>query len=190
MNPLLLPNADDYYGTEAYQLIADFLKKEATPDHYSMVGYILANTISNHGEVNRGVCNMDKNKYLQTMTERKGVGRKKNGHIYFTEEGKRMPLSKNTLVSMNLFGFHHTLFEKIEKGFIQFVKENYKNPTSEYYIPLIINTLINNKTIKMSVIPTKETWYGVTYQEDRPTVVAALKRLTEERHYESPLWND
>lgn len=188
--PFAVTNADDYYGTEAYQLVADFLRNDAAPNHYAMIGYILSNTISDHGEVNRGVCNMDANKYLQTMTERKGVGRKKNKHIYYTEDGKRYPLSKNTLVSMNLFGFHHTLFEKIEKGFEQFVKENYKNPTSEYYIPLIINQLINKGTIKLSVVPTKEAWYGVTYQEDRPTVVAALKRLSDEGHYEVPLWKE
>jgi NDP-sugar pyrophosphorylase family protein len=186
--PFAVTNADDYYGTEAYQLVADFLRDKAAPDHYSMVGYVLGNTISDHGEVNRGVCNLDANNHLQGMTERKGIGRKKNGHIYFTEDGKRFPLPKKTLVSMNLFGFHQTLFEKIEKGFEQFVKENYKNPTSEYYIPLIINQLINNNTIKMSVIPTKETWYGVTYQADRPTVVSALQNLTDKGHYESPLF--
>lgn len=186
--PFAVTNADDYYGTEAYQLVADFLRDQASPSLYSMVGYILANTISDHGEVNRGVCNTDKHGHLQGMTERKGVGRKKNGHIYYTEEGKRNALSKHTIVSMNLFGFHHSLFDKIEKGFKAFVKENYKNPTAEYYIPLIVNQLINDGTIKMSVIPTKETWYGVTYQADRPTVVAALKRLTEEGYYTSPLF--
>ena len=186
--PFAVTNADDYYGTEAYQLIADFLRNEVSPSHYAMVGYILANTISANGEVNRGVCNMDRNRHLQNMVERKGIGRKKNGHIYYTENGKRFSLSKDTLVSMNLFGFHHSLFEKIEKGFIQFVKENCQNPTAEYYIPLIINQLINNKTIKMSVIPTKEEWYGVTYQADRPTVVAALQKLSDKGHYSSPLW--
>ncbi len=186
--PFAVTNADDYYGTEAYQLVANFLRSEVNPHHYAMIGYILTNTISANGEVNRGVCNMDKNRHLLTMTERKGIGRKKNGHIYYTENDKRFPLPKNTVVSMNLFGFHHNLFEKIEKGFIQFVKENYKNPTAEYYIPLIINELINNRTIKLSVIPTKEEWYGVTYQADRPTVATALQRLSDAGHYDSPLW--
>lgn len=187
--PFAVTNADDYYGTEAYQLMADFLRDKASPSNYAMVGYILANTISDHGEVNRGVCNTNAKGHLVGMTERKGVGRKKNGHIYFTEDGKRHHLSKRTLVSMNLFGFHHSLFDHIEDGFKQFVKENYKNPTSEYYIPLIVNQLINSGTMDMSVIPTKETWYGVTYQADRPTVVAALQRLTDEGFYTSPLFN-
>ena len=186
--PFAVINADDYYGVEAYQLVADFLRDEASPSLYSMVGYILANTISDHGEVNRGVCNTDSEGHLVGMTERSGVGRKKNGHIYYTEDSKRHALQKNTLVSMNLFGFHHSLFDEIDKGFKEFVKANYKNPKCEYYIPLIINELINNGTIKMSVIPTKETWYGVTYQADRPTVVAALQGLTDKGLYESPLF--
>ena len=186
--PFAVTNADDYYGTEAYQLIADFLRDKASPSNYAMIGYILGNTISDHGEVNRGVCNTNAKGHLIGMTERKGVGRKKNGHIYFTEEGKRHHLGKKTLVSMNLFGFHHSLFDHIEKGFEKFVKENYKNATSEYYIPLIVNQLISDGTMAMSVIPTKETWYGVTYQADRPTVVAALQRLTDAGFYSSPLF--
>lgn len=188
--PFAVTNADDYYGTEAYQLIADFLRDKAAPNHYAMVGYILANTISDHGEVNRGVCNINDKGHLVGMTERTGVGRKKNGHIYYTEDGKRKALGRDTIVSMNLFGFHDTLFAHIEEGFKKFVQENYKNPTSEYYIPLIVNQLINKGTIDMSVIPTKETWYGVTYQADRPTVVAALKRLTDEGNYVTPLWKE
>jgi len=186
--PFAVINADDYYGVEAYKLVADFLRTEASTKLYSMVGYILANTISDHGEVNRGVCNTDSEGHLVGMTERSGVGRKKNGHIYYTQDEKRHGLKKDTLVSMNLFGFHHSLFEEIERGFHEFVKANYKNPKCEYYIPLIINELINNGKIKMSVLPTKATWYGVTYQEDRPTVVAALQRLTDEGFYESPLF--
>ena len=186
--PFAVTNADDYYGTEAYQLVADFLSQKAAKDHYAMIGYVLSNTISDHGEVNRGVCNMDDNKHLLTMTERKGVGRAGDGTLYFTEEGVQYPLFESTIVSMNLFGFHQTIFAEIERGFEQFVRENYQNPTAEYYIPLIINKLIRSKTIKLAVIPTAEAWYGVTYQEDRPTVVAALQRLSNEGHYESPLW--
>ncbi|MEM1124423.1 MAG: sugar phosphate nucleotidyltransferase [Bacteroidota bacterium] len=186
--PFAVINADDYYGVEAYQLVADFLRDEASPSHYSMVGYILANTISDHGEVNRGVCNTNEAGHLIGMTERIGVGRNESGQIYYTEDGVQHPLAEDTLVSMNLFGFHHSLFEAIEKGFEKFVRANYKNPKSEYYIPLIVNELINAGKVKMSVIPTNETWYGVTYQADRPTVVAALQRLTDEGYYKSPLF--
>ncbi|MEM6317206.1 MAG: sugar phosphate nucleotidyltransferase [Bacteroidota bacterium] len=188
--PFAVINADDYYGTDAYQLTADFLKNEASSSQYAMVGYILNNTISDHGEVNRGVCNTDEAQHLVGMTERKGVGRNEQGQTYYTEDGEQITLPNDTLVSMNLFGFHHSLFDRIEVGFEKFVRENYKNPTAEYYIPLIINELIHNGTIKMSVIPTQATWYGVTYQADRPTVVAALQRLTDEGVYESPLFGE
>jgi len=186
--PFAVINADDYYGSEAYQLMADFLTKKANPKHYSMVGYILENTISDHGEVNRGICDLDEQNRLQGMTERKGIGRKNNDGIYYTENGKQIQLTSDTMASMNLFGFHHTIFEKIEKGFVQFVRENYENPTAEYYIPLIINQMIKDGSISMSVIPTNENWYGVTYQADRPTVVAALKKLCTEGQYTSPLF--
>ena len=186
--PFAVINADDYYGVEAYQLVGDFLRNEATPELYAMVGYILSNTISDHGEVNRGVCNTDKAGHLIGMTERLGVGRNEKGQTYYTENEERHVLPSETLVSMNLFGFHHTLFEKLEIGFEKFVRENYKNPKSEYYIPLIVNELINNGTMKMSVLPTNATWYGVTYQADRPTVVAALQGLTDKGYYVSPLF--
>ena len=185
--PFAVINADDYYGIEAYQLVADFLRDQAAPDHYAMIGYSLGNTVSDHGSVNRGVCNMDENRFLKTMTERIGIERF-HQYICYKEDDKRISLSPDTLVSMNLFGFHHTIFDEIETGFEAFVRANYHNPKAEYFIPLTVNELINNNTIKMSVIPTNAAWYGVTYQEDRPTVVAALKKLTEDGHYNSPLW--
>lgn len=188
--PFAVINADDYYGLDAYQLVADFLTKKAAPDHYSMVGYNLVNTISDHGSVNRGVCNLDENKHLVGMTERIGVERF-HGYICYKEakeKDQRYILEEDTLVSMNLFGFHHAIFEEIEKGFEAFVRANYKKPKAEYYIPLIVNEMINDGRMKMSVIPTDATWYGVTYQEDRPTVVAALQELTNAGHYKSPLW--
>lgn len=186
--PFAVINADDYYGVEAYQLMGDFLREKASPELYAMVGYILSNTISDHGEVNRGVCNTDKEGNLVGMTERLGVGRTENGDHYYTEDGEQKVLAADTLVSMNFFGFHHSLFEELERGFKKFVQENYKNPKSEYFIPLIVNELINADKIKMAVLPTDATWYGVTYQADRPTVVGALKRLTDEGNYESPLF--
>ena len=186
--PFAVTNADDYYGTEAYQLMADFLRDKASPSLYAMIGYVLGNTISDHGEVNRGVCNTDEHGHLQGMTERKGVGRDEDGQTYYTEDGERIQLPDTTIVSMNLFGFHHSLFDHLVPGFEQFVRENYQHPKAEYFIPLIVNQLINNGTIKMEVIPTQETWYGVTYQADRPTVVAALQSLTDAGNYVSPLF--
>lgn len=188
--PFAVINADDFYGREAYQLIGKFLTSEVAADHFAMVGYILSNTISDHGEVNRGVCNMNEQNHLVGMTERLGIGRNEAQEIYYTEDGHQIPLSEDTIVSMNLFGFHHSLFEKIETGFLEFVKNNYKNPKAEYFIPLIVNQLINEGAINMSVLPTAATWYGVTYKEDRPTVVDALKQLTNDSQYITPLFKD
>jgi len=144
--PFAVINADDYYGLDAYQLVANFLRDQAAP--------------------------------IERFHQ----------YICYMEGEDRISLAPDTLVSMNLFGFHHSIFEAIETGFEAFVRANYKKPKAEYYIPLVVNEMINNKTMKMSVIPTNATWYGVTYQEDRPTVVAALKELSDAGHYENPLW--
>jgi len=185
--PFAVINADDYYGQEAYQIAADFLRTQAATDLYAMVGYSLGKTISDNGSVNRGVCRMDENNFLTGMTERIGIERF-HQYIVYPQEGKKISLPPSTLVSMNFFAFHHSIFDKIETGFEQFVRDNYKNPKSEYYIPLIVNELIKKGTVKMAVLPTDAVWYGVTYQEDRPTVVTALQALTDEGKYISPLW--
>lgn len=187
--PFAVINADDYYGQEAYQIMADFLINQAAPDLYSMIGYSLGKTISDHGTVNRGVCKVDENNFLTGMVERIGIERF-HQYIVFPREDKKVSLPASTLVSMNFFGFHHSIFDKLATGFEAFVRANYENPKSEYYIPLIVNELINNGTIKMAVLPTDAVWYGVTYQEDRPTVVAALQDLTDQGQYISPLWQE
>jgi NDP-sugar pyrophosphorylase family protein len=186
--PFAVINADDYYGISALQSISRFLREECAPDHYAMVGYWLRNTLSDHGSVSRGICEMDERRYLTSVVERHKVQRL-NGVIYHhTSDGEAHALGEDTLVSMNFWGFHPNIFEEIRLQFVEFARENRDNPKAEFYIPLVANHLIKEKKIKLKVLPNDEQWYGVTYQEDKPLVQNAFAKLSEEGSYPSPLW--
>ncbi|MEL6924649.1 MAG: sugar phosphate nucleotidyltransferase [Bacteroidota bacterium] len=186
--PFAVINADDYYGSGAFQVIADFLTNAAAPDHYAMVGFVLKNTLSDHGSVSRGVCEMDADNYLQTVVERHKIQRDGAGVVNFELEGAKVPVSDESLVSMNFWGFHPNIFEETRKRFVTFVKENKDNPKSEFYIPLVVNDLLEKGEIKLSVLTSTDKWYGVTYKEDKPTVQSALKDLATAGQYPNPLW--
>ncbi len=187
--PFAVINADDYYGISAFDAMARFLREKCSPTHYAMVGYELKNTLSDHGSVSRGVCSMDENNYLTNVVERTKVQRE-NGTIFFThEDGRKEALPDNTLVSMNFWGFHPNVFEIIRQHFIEFVRAHTDQPRAEFFIPLVVNRLIREGKIKLSVLPNREQWYGVTYREDKPIVQKAFAELTAADHYPSPLWD-
>lgn len=185
--PFAVINADDYYGISAFQAIGDFLRERCTPTHYGMIGYPLRNTLSDYGSVSRGVCETDENSFLTSVVERHKVQRE-NGTISYEENGQRHRLRDDALVSMNFWGFHPSVFEHMRMHFIEFVQENRDNPKAEFYIPLVVNRLIQEGKIRLSVLPNEEQWYGVTYQEDKPLVQEAFRKLTGEGRYPSPLW--
>ncbi len=187
--PFAVINADDYYGISAFAKMADFLTRQAAPDHYSMVGYVLAKTISDHGSVSRGVAQMDADHYLTEVVERHKVRREADGRIYFTDDdGTDVPVADDALVSMNYWGFHPAIFEELRKQFIEFARDNADNPKAEFYIPLVANRLVKEGKARIAVLPSDDQWYGVTYREDKPTVEAAFRQLTEEGKYPAPLW--
>lgn len=182
--PFAIINADDYYGISAYPDMANFLTHDCTPEHYAMIGYILKNTLSDNGSVSRGVCRMDENNALIAIHETHKIERI-NGTIQ--SEGGAM-LTDNTLVSMNFFGFHHTVFPALRESFIQFVHENRENPKAEFYIPLFVTQQIQSGKVKMTVVPNEEQWYGVTYREDKEVVQQAFTSLTDADKYPKGLW--
>lgn len=186
--PFAIVNADDYYGIEALQKVADFLINDCNEKHYSMVGFQLKNTISENGSVSRGVCSADENDYLSTVTERTSI-RKIGDVICYEEGGKKIFLENDTVVSMNLWGFHPNVFEHSRKMFIDFVKNNADNPKAEFYIPLVANDLLEREAIKLKVLTSTEKWYGVTYKEDKDDVVIAMKSLHDGGIYPKALWN-
>ncbi len=184
--PFAIINADDFYGITAYPAMADFLTNECTPDYYAMIGYILKNTLSDNGSVSRGVCVIDENNVLSAINETHKIERV-NGQIQSEGGGQ---LSESTLVSMNFFGFHHTVFPALRESFINFVQHNRDNPKAEFYIPLFVTEQIQAGKVKMTVIPNEEQWYGVTYREDKEVVQQAFSGLTDAGNYPQGLWKN
>ncbi len=186
--PFCVINADDYYGASAFHSIAKFLKEDCTPSHMAMVGYELLKTLSDHGTVNRGVCQMDENNFLTDTKECTKISKTPEG-IFYPEDGGQVELPNDSLVSMNLWGFHPDIFEVMRLQFLDFVKENWDAPRAEFFIPLLVNRQIVGKTAEYKVIPNDERWYGVTYRDDKPMVEKAFQEMTTTEKYPAPLWS-
>ncbi|MFV0417969.1 MAG: sugar phosphate nucleotidyltransferase [Dysgonomonas sp.] len=187
--PFAVINADDFYGRESYAILADQLKEmNGQENHYCMVGYRLSNTLSESGAVARGVCETDDKGFLKSVVERTHIERKDGKIQYKDAENYWFELPENTPVSMNMWGFTPDYFEYSEKFFIKFLQENAGNHKAEYFIPLMVDHLIVNKTADVKVLDTPSKWFGVTYAEDRQGVVDKLQQLVEKGEYPSPLW--
>ena len=185
--PFAVINADDYYGITAFETMANFLANDCTPSIYSMIGYVLKNTLSDHGSVNRGVCEMDAENFLIDIAERLKIERM-NGVPHYLENEERFPVSEDSLVSMNFFGFHQNVFDAMHTQFLDFVKANSDKPRAEFFIPLVVSEQIKAGAIKMKVLQNDEQWYGVTYQQDKIPVQNAFSRLIEQERYPAALW--
>ncbi len=188
--PFAVINADDYYGRKSYKIMNHFLAQTSVeaPGHYCMVGFELQKTVSEHGSVARGICQVNDKGYLSGMVERTKIFLK-DGEILFEEEdGSVHPLDPMDTVSMNLFGFTPDFFAHIEEDFKGFLKNNADNPKAELYIPYVVNNLIAAGKSKMSVLQTPESWFGVTYQEDKPKVLKAIRELVDAGIYPESLW--
>jgi hypothetical protein len=187
--PFAVINADDFYGRESYKILADYLSMlNDTRNQYCMVGYRVGNTLSESGTVARGICETDAEGNLTGVVERTQVMRIDGEVKYKDENDQWITIPDNTPVSMNMWGFTPDYFEHSEKYFVEFLKKNIQNPKAEFFIPLVVNELIVNKTAKVKVLDTPSKWFGVTYAEDRPGVVAKLQQLVDDGVYPSPLW--
>jgi NDP-sugar pyrophosphorylase family protein len=175
--PFVAINADDFYGHSAFQLMGDFLRTDCAPDRYGMVAYQLGNTLSENGAVSRGVCEVNADGLLTDVTERTKIERFEDGIFYIDETGARNALADNTPVSMNFWGMHPTVFQELEAQFRAFVLDNLDKPRAEFYIPKVVNTLIENGKVVCSVMTSDSQWYGVTYPEDKETVQGALAAM-------------
>ena len=190
--PFAVVNADDYYGKSAYKTIFNALSGAEDTDkaEFCMVGYHLGNTVTDHGSVARGVCDVDENGYLTNIVERLRIEKYENG-IHFTEDGETWTdLTADTLVSMNMFGFTPSLLDALAAGFPEFLeKEVPQNPAKkEYLLPTIVNNLLHAGKARLKVLSSADKWYGVTYAADKPMVVAALKAMAAEGKYPDGLW--
>ena len=189
--PFGVINADDFYGAESYQILADFLNGLSATDitSYCTVGYYLRNTLSEHGTVNRGICDVDQNNFLIGVTERTKIKRCEDGVIrYDSESEDPKPLKDDDFASMNMWGCVPNYFNVTDRHFKSFLQENGMDPKSEYYIPTVIDYMINNRLANVKVLPSESTWFGVTYPEDKPSVMISLQKLLDEGKYPTNLW--
>ncbi len=185
--PFAVINADDFYGRDGFVKAAEFLKIECTPDKYAIIGYQLDKTLSEHGTVSRGVCQVDADNNLVDITERIKIYREE-GNVVYEEEGNKTAVPADASVSMNFWCFHPSVFDFTKSLFSSFPKENVDNIKAEFFIPLIGDQFIKDPKNAIKVIPTNAQWFGVTYKEDAPGVKASLNDLIESGEYPSSLW--
>lgn len=187
--PFVVINADDFYGRTAFQKMYEFLSAATDPFDYCMVGYELGKTVTDNGSVARGVCSTDAQGNLTTITERTRI-EKYPGGIHFTEDGETWTdLPADTTVSMNFMGFMPSFLEEAKALFPKALDEILaKNPLKgEYFLPAIVQQMLTEGRATMKVLTSPDKWYGVTYAADKPVVVAALKKMTEDGIYPEKL---
>ncbi|MBB5636045.1 dTDP-glucose pyrophosphorylase [Pedobacter cryoconitis] len=186
--PFCVINADDFYGLDAYEKMVKFLTTEVSGSNYSMIGYEIGKTLSDYGSVSRGVCKVSADGYLEEVIERTKVFRDGEAIIY-EEDEKQYPLSLDTRVSMNFWGFTPEMFKISEELFRDFAHANKDNPKAEFFIPLVADSLLSSETADFKVVPTDSKWFGVTYKEDKPIVQACIDQLIKDGVYPENLWN-
>lgn len=187
--PFAVINADDFYGSDSFVVLGKALSEmNGKKNDYCMVGYRVGNTLSESGSVARGVCETDAEDYLTTVVERTAIERI-DGKVSFKDENDRLvTIADNTPVSMNMWGFTPDYFNYSEDYFAEFLRDNIDNLKCEFFIPLMVNKLITDKTVRVKVLDTTSKWFGVTYAADRQSVVDKLQKLVEAGEYPAKLF--
>lgn len=186
--PFAVINADDYYGQDSFQKLGDFLRSVADKKNtYCMIGFNIQNTLSENGGVSRGYCQVDADNNLTGVKECHGI-EYKDGKLIQVVDGEEVAFPEDANVSMNMWGFTPDYFAYSEEGFKKFLAESGKELKSEFYIPTVVNDLVNDGTITLKVLGTDSKWFGVTYAADRPATVAQFEKLVKEGVYPSPLF--
>lgn len=190
--PFAVINADDFYGASTFKIIHDFLvnaKDSKGCYDYSMVGFLLENTLTDHGHVARGVCSVDDEDYLKEINERTHIEKFDDGAKYTEDNETWIDIPKGSTVSMNIWGFTPSIFTELKSNFPKFLEESKGNILkAEYFLPTVVDKLISQGKAKVKVLRCNEKWYGVTYKEDKPQVKEAIRKLIENRVYPENLW--
>jgi len=190
--PFLVINGDDFYGKESFQIAGDWCRKHAnTAGEYAIIGFELENTLSENGSVSRGICSYDKDGNLTNVAEHLNIVKEANGKVYGDNSvngQNHVELDAKALCSMNMWGFTPDYFEKSAEIFKGFLKENITEPKKEYYIPFAVDVIVKEGKGSCQVLSTPSRWFGVTYKEDRPGVVAKFAELAAKGVYPSPLY--
>ncbi|NLG05646.1 MAG: nucleotidyltransferase [Clostridia bacterium] len=191
--PFAVINADDYYGPQAFKEIYQYLSLEQSAqnqEHYAMVGYKLGNTLTDNGYVSRGVCSLDGLDFLTDIVERTHIVKTEQGAAYTEDDITYVPISKDSIVSMNLWGFTDSFIKYLNKAFETFMEEEVpKNPLkAECYLPFVVDGLLKEGKADVKVLKSNDKWFGVTYKEDKPFVMEAIRLLKEAGVYPAVLW--
>lgn len=185
--PFAVINADDFYGKEAFDALGKFLSSEVQPALHCMVGYALKNVLSDNGTVSRGVCEVNEANQLVGMVERTSIARE-GDKIISRGDGEVLEIHADTPVSMNCWGFHPSFFEATENLWSDFLAANHEDLKSEFYIPMVANTLIQEKKAAIEILEGGKVWFGVTYPEDKDSVIEMLQKLHASGEYPDKLW--
>ncbi len=193
VGPFVVINADDYYGGDAFQKLYDYLitHEDDSKYRYAMVGYQLGNTLTENGHVARGVCTVDASGYLVKVEERTHIEKQEAGAAYTEDDGVTwVKLPVDSIVSMNMWGFTASFLREIKNGFAAFLEAGLQsNPLKcEYFLPTVVSNLLVTDKATVTVLTSRDKWYGVTYKEDKPVVVAAMKGMKDSGLYPEHLW--
>ncbi len=190
--PFAVINGDDYYGKDSFLILADWLRTHADSKGVcSIVGFELDNTLSEHGTVSRGICFYDKDLHLTGIAEHLNIGKEADGKVYgdnSVDGSTHVELDGKALCSMNMWGFTPDYFNLSEEVFERFLEQNIQELKKEFFIPLAVDVLMHENRLNCEVLSTDSRWFGVTYKEDRPSVVAKFQELVDKGVYPTPLW--
>jgi NDP-sugar pyrophosphorylase family protein len=186
--PFCALNADDFYGRNAYDVMARFLTSPIKSDEYSMVGYQLKNTLSDFGSVSRGICDIDENRHLKKIVETTKILKKGNNVVSLENDGTEKILTGSENVSMNIWGFMPSVFKTLEQKFSTFLSTEINKPKSEMFIPSVVFEMIDEQIATVKVLEADSPWFGVTYKEDKPFVVQKINSLIQQGEYPEKLY--
>jgi UTP-glucose-1-phosphate uridylyltransferase len=184
--PFAVINADDFYGAESFRVLAGHLQSNTTD--FSMVGFVLRNTLSDFGSVARGVCRLKPDGFLERVTELTRIERDGAAAKYTDASSQVHPLSGDEVVSMNMWGFTPRIFEHLEREFAGFLHQRLQDEGAEFYIPSVVNALVGSGQARLKVLRSPDSWLGITYRDDRPAVIAGIRGLIERGVYPEKLW--
>lgn len=187
--PFAVTNADDFYGRHSYKVLFDFLEQTADNQSlYSMVGFILRNTVSEYGYVARGICRTGDDGQLTNIVERTKIEKSGDEFRYAVDENQWKPLSGDEVVSMNMWGFKPSVFGYLDSEFNRFLQKYISNPNLEFFVPSVIDKMIVEQKVTVTVLETPSSWFGVTYREDKPLAVVKVRELIKSGEYPENLW--
>jgi len=186
--PFAVINADDFYGAESFKIAVDFLTSVESNSMYALIGYLMNNTLSEYGSVSRGICKADSSNYLSSIVERTEIKISENGIIFKNGNGSWKSLTGDEIVSMNMFAFTPSVFKHFDEYFQKFIKDSGDDLKAEYFMPSVIDNLINSKLAEVKILETTASWFGLTYSEDKPIAQKRILDLVEKGIYPQKLW--